>query len=507
MQVEQAGISTRQPTFKAGMTRAVNFNLERDLIPVISKPGRQNLMKALLFLSDLLGIGIAYFVVATLREPGHSLLPLPPIMMGLAIVINLVCLYLLVLYRIDEYSPFWRTPLMALTSAALAGVILILFSYLEGARTHPELLGRTILIGAQSAFGIWSGINRLALAKWMRSLNRRVRWLVVGTDEYIPGFYRDLRQNRVTGAFCYLSPEGTEIPLPTSNEDGHPLPVAAPHFSFHRIGSWDDLEKMKPHEWTGALVCSGPRIHESLIETIMRLRLAGMRIYDLTDFYELVWYKLPVFYLNPSWFALTQGFSLLHDPVGFRLKRIGDALCAILLLLLVSPVLAVVGILIKLESPGPIIFRQTRVGENGKHFTVLKLRSMRQDAEKDGAQWATLKDTRVTRLGTFIRATRLDETIQLWNVLMGDMSFIGPRPERPEFTGMLENEIPFYNLRHLVRPGVTGWAQVMYPYGASVEDARQKLQYDLYYIKNYSLILDLAITLKTVRVVLFGKGR
>ena len=164
-------------------------------------------------------------------------------------------------------------------------------------------------------------------------------------------------------------------------------------------------------------------------------------------------------------------------------------------------------ILIKLESPGAVIYRQERVGRAGRPFTVLKFRSMRNDAEKDGiARWASVGDPRVTRIGRLIRRTRIDELPQLLNVLRGEMSFVGPRPERPNFVGQLKEQIPFYDLRHSVKPGVTGWAQVRYSYGASVEEARTKLQFDLYYVKNHSLFLDVLILFETVRVIMFREG-
>lgn len=162
---------------------------------------------------------------------------------------------------------------------------------------------------------------------------------------------------------------------------------------------------------------------------------------------------------------------------------------------------------IKMESSGPVIFRQVRTGRDGKDFILYKFRSMRIDAEAKGAQWAVINDCRVTRIGNFMRKTRIDELPQLVNILSGNMSLVGPRPERPEFNKMLAEKIPFYNFRHSVHPGLTGWAQVLYPYGASIEDAEEKLQYELFYIKNYSLWLDVSIALKTVQVVLFGKGR
>ncbi|MEM7543793.1 MAG: exopolysaccharide biosynthesis polyprenyl glycosylphosphotransferase, partial [Pseudomonadota bacterium] len=178
----------------------------------------------------------------------------------------------------------------------------------------------------------------------------------------------------------------------------------------------------------------------------------------------------------------------------------------VVLLLLTAPVMIITAIAILVDDGGPILYRQERVGRKGQCFTLFKFRSMRQDAEKNGAVWARKDDDRVTSIGKFIRRTRIDELPQLFNVLRGDMSFVGPRPERPQFVAELSEAIPYYDLRHYVKPGITGWAQVLYPYGASVNDAREKLQYDLYYLKNYSLFLDLAIMMQTAQVILWGKG-
>jgi exopolysaccharide biosynthesis polyprenyl glycosylphosphotransferase len=187
-------------------------------------------------------------------------------------------------------------------------------------------------------------------------------------------------------------------------------------------------------------------------------------------------------------------------------KRALDVAAALTLLILASPLIIAVAIIIKLDSPGPVLYRQRRIGFGGREFDMLKFRSMVVDAEKNGPQWAAKNDCRVTRIGRLIRKTRFDEIPQAINILSGDMSFVGPRPERPEFVKVLETEIPNYHLRHIVRPGLTGWAQVKYVYGASVEDARIKLQYDLHYIKHFTLWLDCSIMLMTVRVALFGVG-
>jgi sugar transferase (PEP-CTERM system associated) len=215
--------------------------------------------------------------------------------------------------------------------------------------------------------------------------------------------------------------------------------------------------------------------------------------------------KLLLENITPSWFIFSDGFRITA-PVRL-IKRITDVLFSAAGLVLVLPLFPLFALAIRLDSPGPIFFRQVRVGEREKNFSLYKFRTMGEDAEKGtGAVWAQEKDSRVTRVGNFFRKSRIDEIPQLFNVLMGNMSLVGPRPERPEFIEKLKEVIPYYSERHFVKPGVTGWAQVRYPYGASVEDALEKLRYDLYYIKNLSITFDLMIILETVKVVLFRRG-
>ena len=239
----------------------------------------------------------------------------------------------------------------------------------------------------------------------------------------------------------------------------------------------------------------------------MKARFSGLRVYDLADFYEQRWFKVPVMHTQRGWLLFAHGFDLLHSALALRLKRLLDIAASVILLIIFFPVMVFVAVAVRLESRGPALFQQTRTGLNGKEFDILKFRSMYLDAEKGGPQWASAHDPRITKVGRLLRVLRLDELPQLINVIKGEMSFIGPRPERPVFIRELEKKIPFYDLRQLVRPGITGWAQVMYTYGASMDDALEKLQYDLYYIKNYSLLLDFAILLKTLRVVMLGQGR
>jgi exopolysaccharide biosynthesis polyprenyl glycosylphosphotransferase len=208
--------------------------------------------------------------------------------------------------------------------------------------------------------------------------------------------------------------------------------------------------------------------------------------------------------IAPSWIIYSDGFSLSHWK--YHIKRLMDISFSFILLVLSFPVLILTALLIKLESPGPVFYFQERVGERNKPFQMIKFRSMKQDAEKDGAVWAKQNDDRVTRVGEVIRTLRIDELPQLWNVLKGEMSLVGPRPERQVFVDELAKKIPYYSIRHEVKPGVTGWAQVCYPYGASELDALKKLEYDLYYMKNLSIAFDLMVIFKTVKTVLFKKG-
>lgn len=243
------------------------------------------------------------------------------------------------------------------------------------------------------------------------------------------------------------------------------------------------------------------------LQYLIQIKMSGVEILTIAQFYERILRKIPVELVDLKDLIFETGFELTSKMFLQRVKRVSDILLATVIFLLTWPLILIFGLLHKIESRGPIFYSQTRTGRHGVEFTIFKLRSMRIDAESKGAVWAQENDPRVTKIGKLIRLTRIDELPQLWNVFKGDMSFIGPRPERPEFNTSLAQQIPFYDLRHSIRPGLTGWAQVKYPYGASVDDAKEKLQYDLYYIKNYSLLLDFEILVKTVQVVLFGKGR
>lgn len=240
------------------------------------------------------------------------------------------------------------------------------------------------------------------------------------------------------------------------------------------------------------------------VDDILECKMYGIRILEAADFYERQLGKIGLDTLHPSNVIFADGFT--QAVIKLSEKRLLDVCVSALMIVATLPVMIATALAIFFESGGPVLYRQERVGRRGEVFTLLKFRSMRQDAEANGAVWAMQNDTRVTRVGEFIRKTRIDELPQLINVLLGDMSFVGPRPERPQFVAELSEAIPYYDLRHYVKPGITGWAQVLYPYGASINDAREKLQYDLYYLKNYSIFLDINILLQTIQVILFRKG-
>ena len=242
------------------------------------------------------------------------------------------------------------------------------------------------------------------------------------------------------------------------------------------------------------------------VSKLLQCRTAGIHVIDYLDFIERETKTVDIMALQPSWLIFSDGFRS-SGLLAKASKRSFDVMLSLALLLFTLPLMLLTCLLIMLEGPGPIFYRQTRVGRGGRPFVLVKFRSMRADAEKDGApQWARRGDTRVTKVGRLIRKLRIDELPQLWNVLRGDMSFVGPRPERPAFVDNFAKQIPFYAERHCVKPGITGWAQINYPYGASLEDARNKLSYDLYYVKNHGLFLDLIIVLQTVRVILWADG-
>lgn len=384
--------------------------------------------------------------------------------------------YIFGTYDLEPHHRFKDILIRQLTSFIIAIAFVLTINYLLS-KDRSGIFGRGILIGSTVLYGIASITYRRLIWDYLSARAGKTSYLFLSPIEH-NGFIQEqiVKKFKINYEILNWTPS---LPLGRLHENWQAIVVSLP------AGGWS----------------------QGLTDELMRARFAGKEILNLSQFFEEIEKKVPVDFLSQEWFIFEKGFELFHNPTGLRIKRIIDLFLALFLLLLTWPFIALFALLVKLESRGPAFYSQVRTGLNDREFLIYKLRSMVSDAEKQGAQWAKSNDSRVTKVGKFIRLTRIDELPQLWNVIKGEMSFIGPRPERPEFNVDLESKIPFYRLRHLVRPGITGWAQVMYAYGASVEDSKQKLQFDLYYIKNFSFILDVVIIFKTIRVVLFGKGR
>jgi exopolysaccharide biosynthesis polyprenyl glycosylphosphotransferase len=280
------------------------------------------------------------------------------------------------------------------------------------------------------------------------------------------------------------------------------LPTVAPHaIAVPASNLYDAVREMKADT---IIIASDERRAKLPVDELIRLRLDGVTVLPAQRFAERVLRRVPISLLRPSDLAIGEG---LISPLRSAAKRLFDLTMSGLLLICAAPFLGILAVVIKLDSEGPVFYWQERLGRGGKPYRIHKLRTMRKDAEKlSGPVWASQKDPRITRLGAFLRKTRLDEIPQVFAVFRGDMSFVGPRPERPFFVQQLKAQIPFFGLREAVKPGITGWAQIRFPYGSSVEDSRAKLEYDLYYVQHQSLFLDLAICFHTVKTVLFGRG-
>jgi sugar transferase (PEP-CTERM system associated) len=407
-------------------------------------------------------------------------------------VVAQVCMYYADLYDLRHLSD--RRELFTRILHALASASLVLAAVYFW---FPSLIiGRGVFVIA-AVFVATLVIGWRILFEWM---SRRVRpsekLLLVGTNAAAVNLAREifeLRHELGVEIVGFIDPDPTRLGSPVLNPGV--------------VGTIDDIPEIVRSRGVDRVVVSLSDARGKLpMDKLLDLRLDGVNFDHLASTYEEYTGKIAVENLRPSWLIFNDGFR--KTPALVAAKRALDVGAAGLGLLLGWPLMLLVALAVKVTSPGRVLYRQERVGQHGRVFTVYKFRSMRENAEAEtGPVWASKSgDVRVTSIGTMLRRSRLDEMPQLWNVLIGDMSFVGPRPERPEFVDQLTEQIPFYRQRHIVRPGITGWAQVRYTYGATTEDALQKLQYDLYYIKNLSIALDLFIILTTVKTVLLRKG-
>ena len=268
-----------------------------------------------------------------------------------------------------------------------------------------------------------------------------------------------------------------------------------------------DISEQIKKKRVSKIIITEENVDSKLAIQILEEKLKGIQVFDYLSFYEKLEEKVPVKSIDEKWILFGSGYDILYKNFNIRIKRIVDIFAALCIGLVTVPIMIISALIVKLESKGPVFFKQSRIGLGNKPFMVYKFRSMKLHNEKEHSRYAEDNDDRITKFGNFMRKTRIDELPQLWNVLIGEMSFVGPRCEWDKLCKEYEKEIPFYNIRHSVKPGLTGWAQVRYPYGMGVEDALQKLTYDIYYIKHQNLAFDLVILFKTVKIVVFGRGR
>lgn len=360
----------------------------------------------------------------------------------------------------------------------------------------PELLPETFLLFVATATSftaivIWHALVGIMIDAAV--MQRKV--LVIGAGRHADAFNEALRRRcdrRGLNIIGFIPTDGAAARIDPSQL----LHVRTP---VYRVCERNNIDEV--------IIATDSQDPALPIEELLECRFRGVRVSQAASFIERECGRIPVELVEPHWWLYRKGFA--EGAFNRFMKRVFDVVAGSVILALAAPVMLLAAIAIKLEDgfSASVFYRQKRVGRGGKPFELIKFRSMHENAEKDGvARWAKADDDRITRVGRILRKTRIDELPQLFNVMKGDMSLVGPRPERPEFVRQLAAEIPYYERRHVVRPGITGWAQLSYPYGASTRDALEKLKYDLYYIKNFSLWFDVAIVLRTVEVVLFGKG-
>lgn len=274
-----------------------------------------------------------------------------------------------------------------------------------------------------------------------------------------------------------------------------------------KVSEFENFEEIVKKREIGKIIITETLHDRKFAETILKFKLKGIQVFDFINFYEKIEEKVPVLSISEEYILFGSGYDILHASLDQRIKRLFDLILALFVTIVTLPIMVIAAIIVKVESKGPIFFSQSRVGLGNESFQIYKFRSMRLHDENAHSRYAQEKDNRITKFGKIMRKTRIDELPQLWNVIKGDMSFIGPRAEWDKLCKEYEEKIPFYNIRHSVKPGLTGWAQVRYPYGMGVEDALEKLRYDLYYIKHQNLAFDIMILFQTVKIVIFGKGK
>lgn len=460
----------------AGMIRVLPILVWGDLLSAIFAH----------FVGLLLVLGLAFYSGETLIVDSGNL-PFRIFKTVLFAFVLILVAYLAELYDSRRSFRLTRLPLRILLS------LLVSFLVLSGLyQLFPQIaIEQNAMLPGLLIFGIFQLLWHRYYSSLVKLPGVAQKVLILGVGPLARSMEQTMTSLQHKYVFAgYVQPSGETVAVPQPE-------ILAPVESLLETAIREDVSKI--------VVSLSERRGVLPVADLLQARFNGIEVVDAARFHEELTGTLLVRDIPPAWFIYSNGFGA--NPVMRVCRRVSDVVLSAVGLVLASPLIPLLALAIKLDSHGEVLFRQQRLGRDEKPFNLYKFRTMRQDAESStGAVWAQANDPRITRFGRFLRKSRLDEIPQLFNVLRGDMAFVGPRPERPEFVARLKEEIPYYSKRHVIKPGVTGWAQVKYPYGASVEDAHQKLMFDLYYVKNHSFLFDVQIILETVKVVLFGRG-
>lgn len=400
---------------------------------------------------------------------------------------------ILFFFIFDLYNPwshFSKLPIYYKVFIAfpIMTILYLLFSFFFSSQQNVIFESRVIFLNSILLSAPFFFLSRYFFYTWLQPEKLNIRLLVICDQNVKENFQKEIEYRGGKWKVYYLLEES--------------------YSSEERDSSLLDKEsfdKIFEERWT-AIIIAKKNLDAKKIQKLLEYKQKGNLVYDLIHFYEYYFFKIPLYYIDDYWFFSTSGFVIVENPGIVRIKRILELIITFFLCLMVVPFLPFLLLLVYLSDGFPLIYKQERLGRYNKSFLAYKFRTMIKDAEKIDP-YTREKDPRVTPIGNFLRKSRLDELPQLINVIKGELSLVGPRSEWIKLVEIYKEKVPYYYYRHLVTPGITGWAQVMYPYGASIEDTIQKLEYDLYYIKNYSLLLDFSILIKTIRIILFGRGR
>jgi len=446
----------------------------------------------LLVAIDTLCVFLVFNFMAWTRGVAHWDAPI------MAPLILPILMHIIAVYLIDGYNS--RTDMMSVTYTSLHTIALLavalatlLLTFVFIPAGFPLQVSRIVPVVSCVALVPITLVYRRVYYQRQLAHKQQRYFLFLGSPESCTAFREECRRNHMTQAVLYATHQTFLASRAGHNPSSPPMGDAAHYLEEYQ----DNIDAIILRE-------SSHELPQDVAQRLMTLHFSGVPTYTLELFHEVYWRKIPLYRINQTW-LFQEGFQIAREPVFERLKRLTDILLSGLGLLFALPFLPFVALAIWIGDRGPVFFRQPRVGKNRAIFQIVKLRTMR--VHHDGALYTGTNDDRITALGRFLRNTRLDEVPQLWNVLVGDMSLIGPRAEWSKLVDDYERKIPCYHFRHLVTPGITGWAQVNYPYGANLDDTLRKLEYDLYYIRYFSFVLDASIVLKTIHIMLFGKGR